>query len=142
MAVNNNPIFVGTPIVQTGVTTTVTSRDGAGGTYTLIFNPGPDGSRIERVTAIVAGTVSVTQTTAMAIRLYIKDLNTAGQPLFLYREALLPASLPGNAVVGSNVTFNFNGGLCLGTQSQLFAGASVGDTGINRVSFIAEGGNF
>jgi hypothetical protein len=137
---NNNPIFVGTPIVQTTITNAASSRDGDAGTYNLLFTPGPDGSRIERVTAIVAGTASGVATTAMAVRLYIKNLND--NDLYLYREALLPASAASNTVVGSNVTFNFNGGLCLGTQSQLFAGASVGDTGLNRVSFIAEGGNF
>jgi hypothetical protein len=136
---NNNPIFIGTPRVQTTITNAASSRDGDAGTYNLLFDPGPDGSRIERVTAIVAGTAG-SATTAMAVRLYIKNIND--NDLYLYREALLPASTPGNTVLGSSVTFNFNGGLCLGTQSQLFAGASVGDTGLNRVSFIAEGGNF
>ena len=135
----NNPIFIGTPIVQTTITNAASSRDGDGGTYNLLFNPGPDGSRIERVTAIVAGTAG-SSTSAMAVRLYIKNLND--NDLYLYREAVFPIVQPGNSIVGANITFNFNGGLCLGTQSQLFAGASVGDTGANRVSWTAEGGNF
>lgn len=139
MAINNSPIFVGTPIVQTTITNAPSSRDGDAGTYNLLFNPGTNGARVERVTAIVAGTAGAA-TTAMAVRLYIKNVDDGD--LYLYREALLPASTPGNAIVGSNVTFNFNGGLCLGTQSQLFVGTSVGDTGLNRVSWICESGNF
>jgi hypothetical protein len=76
----------------------------------------------------------------MAVRLYIKNVDDGD--LYLYREALLPASTPSSAVVGSNVIFTFNGGLCLGTQSQLWGGQSTGDTGANRVSFTTEGGNF
>jgi hypothetical protein len=136
---NINPIFIGTPVVQNTITNAASSRDGDGGTYNLLFTPGPNGSRIERVTAIVAGTAGST-TTAMAVRLYIKNVDD--DDLYLYREALFPAVNPSNTIVGANVTFNFNGGLCLGTQSQLFAGTSVGDTGANRVSWIAEGGNF
>jgi hypothetical protein len=136
---NNNPIFVGKPRVQTTITNTASSRDGVAGTYNLLFDPGTDGSRVERVTAIVAGTAGAA-TTAMAVRLYIKNVDDG--ILYLYREGLLAATTPGNAVVGANITFNFNGGLCLGTQSQLFVGTSVGDTGANRVSWTAESGDF
>jgi hypothetical protein len=101
----NNPIFIGTPIVQTTITNAASSRDGDGGTYNLLFNPGPDGSRIERVTAIVAGTAG-SSTSAMAVRLYIKNLND--NDLYLYREAVFPIVQPGNSIVGANITFNFN----------------------------------
>jgi hypothetical protein len=136
---NNNPIFVATPRIQTTITTAASSRDGDGGTYNLLVNPGPNGSRIERVTAIVAGTNS-SASTAMSLRLYIKDVDT--DVLYLFREALLPASTPSNLVLGSNNTFTFNGGLCLGTQSQLYVGSTIGDTGANRVSWVAELGDF
>jgi hypothetical protein len=133
---NNNPIFIGTPRVQSALSTTSTGRDGLSGTYTTLYTPGPDGSRIERVTAMVAtpGTAS----TAKAVRIYIRENNI----LYLYREALLPASTPSGTVLGSNITFNFNGGLCLGTQSVLVGGQSTGNTTNDSLSFITEGGDF
>jgi len=136
---NNNPIFVGTPIVQQIFTTEATARGGDAGTYRTLFTPGPDGSRIERVTAIVSGTAGVA-TTAMSLRIYIRNVDSNIN--YLYREGLLPASTPASNVLGSNITFNFNGGLCLGTQSQLLVGQSVYAGTQDRVSFIAEGGNF
>ena len=137
---NNNPIFIGTPRVQASLSTTSTGRDGLTGTYTVLFTPGPDGSRIERVTAMVAtpGTAS----TAKAVRLYIKDISGTASTLYLYREALLPTSAPSGTLVGSNITFNFNGGLCLGSQSQLLGGQSTGNTTNDSLSFIVEGGDF
>lgn len=137
---NNNPIFIGTPRVQTALSTTSTNRDGTAGTYTTIFNPGPNGSRIERVTAIVAGTAGTPATTAKSVRLYVKNVDDG--ILYLYREGLLPASTPSGTVIGSNITFNFNGGLCLGTQSILMAGQSTGNTGNDSLSFVTEGGDF
>jgi hypothetical protein len=139
MAVNNNPIFVGTPIVQQIFTSEVTGRNGDVGTYKLLFTPGPDGSRVERVTAVVSGTFSVA-TQAMALRVYIKNVDSG--ILYLYREAVLPTSTPSVSVLGANTTFNFNGGLCLGTQSEIWVGQSTYTGVADRVSWVAEGGRF
>ena len=139
MPANNNPIFIGTPIVQNIISAEVTGRDGTSGTYQLLFNPGPNGSRVERVTAITAGTIS-SPSSAMALRVYVKNLNN--NVLYLYREAVIPAATPGTAVIGSNITFNFNGGLCLGTQSQIWVGQSTYADADDRISWTAEGGDF
>jgi hypothetical protein len=139
MAVNNNPIFVGTPIVQQIFTTEATARGGDGGTYRLLFTPGTDGSRVERVTAVLSGTMSAS-TSAMAVRVYIKNVDNG--ILYLYRESVLPTSTPSVSVLGANTTFNFNGGLCLGTQSEIWVGQSTYAGAADRVSWIAEGGRF
>lgn len=139
MPANNNPIFVGTPDVQTVFTTEATQRDGTSGTYRTLFIPGSNGSRVERVTAIVSGTMS-SATSAMALRVYIKNVDSG--TLFLYREVTLPASTPAANVIGSNTQFNFNGGLCLGTQSQIVVGQSTYAGTSDRISWVAEGGDF
>jgi len=139
MSINNSPIFIAAPRIGSAITGAASSRDGDVGTYYPIFTPGPNGSRIERVTAITAGTMSG-QSSAMAIRLYIQNVDDLDY--YLYREGLLAQVTPGTGTIGANLTFNFNGGLCLGTQSILVAGQSTYADADDRVSFVVEAGDF
>jgi hypothetical protein len=136
---NNNPIFIAAPRVQSVISNAVSSRDGTTGNLFLLCTPGPNGSRIERITAITTGTMSQA-TTPMAIRIYIQNVDESTN--YLYREAVFPAITPGTAIVGPNTTFNFNGGLCLGTQSKIYVGQSTFADADDRVSWTCELGDF
>jgi hypothetical protein len=139
MPINNNPIFIGAPRVQSAISNAASGRDGTTGNLFLLCTPGPNGSRIERITAITTGTMS-SPTSAMAIRIYIQNVDDLTN--YLYREAVFPIVTPGTAIVGPNTTFNFNGGLCLGTQSKIYVGQSTFADADDRISWTAELGDF
>lgn len=135
---NTTPIFVGTPRITTAEVTAASNRDGTGTIYQLLV-PGTNGSRIEKINCILAGTLS-SASTAMAVRVFICD--DVGANPRLFRETVIASTTPSATVVGGNATFTFAGGLVVGTNSTVYVGQSSADTAANRGHWSCELGDF
>ena len=136
---NYQPIFVGTPIITTAVTATVSLRDG-GGPITQLFVADPtNGSRVERISAFNTATQG-SPSQAMQVRVFIANANGTNPRLF--REQLLANVTPAAGTLGAFAIFNFTGGLMLGTNSSIYVGQGT-YTGLNDTThWTAEGGHF
>lgn len=138
MPANTNPIFIGTPRIASAEVTAASNRDGTGTIYQLLV-PGTNGSRIEKINCVLAGTLS-SASTAMAVRVFVCD--SVGSNPRIFRESLIGATTPSATVVGGNATFTFACGLVVGTNSTIYVGQSTGDTTANRGHWTAEAGDF
>jgi len=135
---NNNPIFVGTPRLTTVESAATALRDGSSGTlYSLFVANTTTGSRIERITCMSSATVS---SSANAVRIYATQ--PGGTSPKLIREGLLAATSPTATVLGAYVTFNFQGGLMLGTASSIYVGQSTYTSASDKLHWSSEGGDF
>lgn len=139
MPANTTPIFLGTPRITSVEVTAASNRDGSGTIYSLFTPNLTNGSRIERINCVLAGTLS-SASTAMAVRVFICDANGANPRIF--REGLIAGTTPTATAVGGNTSFTFAGGLVIGTGSTVYVGQSTGDTTANRGHWTAEAGDF
>lgn len=138
MPANTTPIFVATPRITNTEVTAACNRDGTGTIYQLLV-PGTNGSRVEKINCILAGTLS-SQSAAMTVRVFICD--SAGANPRIFREQAIAATTPSTTVVGGNATFTFAVGLAIGTASTIYVGQGSGDTNLNRGHWTAEAGDF
>lgn len=139
MPANTSPIFLLTPRLESVVSAATSVRDGSSGTlYSLFVSNSSNGSRIEKITCMQAATSSASS--AIAVRVYCCD--AAGNNPRIIREALLAATTPSATVLGAVTTFNFTGGLLLGTNSSIYVGQSTYAGAQDRCHWSAEGGDF
>jgi len=136
---NTTPIFIGTPIIATAVTSTASNRDGTGTITQLFVADITNGSRVERISAFNAGTQSVGMS-ASQVRVFVADRN--GNTPRLFREQLFAGVTPGPTVLGSNAIFNFPGGLLMGTNSSIWVGQGTYQTINDTTHWTIEGGHF
>lgn len=137
---NNNPIFILTPRITSTVCSASSTRDGSGGTlYSLFIPDTTNGSRVEKITCMLAGTNS-SASSAMAVRLYITDIG--GNNPRLFRETLIASATPTATALGGNTTFTFPGGLGIGTASEIRVGQSTYGGVNDTTHWTCEGGNF
>lgn len=94
MVANTSPVFVNRPLLGLGlVSAGNVNRDGTGTLVTLL-TAGPDGARVDRVTATAIGV-----TTAGMLRLFVAD--DAGTPnIRLVKELPVTAVTPSASVAG------------------------------------------
>ena len=136
---NNNPIFVGTPVITTAITATVSLRDGGGPIQQLFVGDPTNGSRIERISAYNTATQGAASQ-AMQVRLFVAD--ASGNNPRLFREQLLANVTPAAGTLGAFAIFNFSGGLMVGTNSSIYVGQGT-YAGINDTThWVCEGGHF
>lgn len=126
------PVFASTPrCAMAQATAANTNRDGTG-TLVTVLTAGANGSRLERVRIVAAGT-----TTAGVVRLFIHD----GTNARLLHEMLVSAITPSTTVQvwSADIDMSFNGGSIL-----LPNGYSLRASTHNAETFnvIAIGGDF
>jgi TRAP-type mannitol/chloroaromatic compound transport system substrate-binding protein len=139
-APNTSPVFTLTPntVTASGGTTPNTASDGSG-TLVTLFTAGPQGSRVERITATNAQ-VSAAASTANVIRVFLTD--TSGNNPRLIAEAALPAATRTTAVIGATVTITFLNGISL-ASGQLLKVCQAVYAGVQDLThFVAYGGDF
>lgn len=136
---NQPSLFISMPRIETVVSSATSSRDGTQGTIYKLFVANPvNGSRVEYVNAVIVATQSIT-TNINTFRIFLTDA-TGANPILL-REGIAPSVVIGPGQGGPGYSFNFQGGLFLGTNSALYVGQYV-YTGINdRLSWVAYGGD-
>lgn len=139
------PLCALTPVINGTVSAGIAYRNGTGAVYRLFLADPNNGSRVDRVTAIVGGAESVNGNGGQ-LRLYLADAN--GNNMRLYREQLLSATTTGagttptNNRPGETTTWVFPSGLVLGTNSSLWCGQGF-YTGTNdQMIWVCEGAHF
>ena len=139
MAVNNLPIFVGTPkTVSAEITAANTARDGSGSLVTL-FTAGTNGSRVDFITFNSAQDTPAASS-AMVGRVFITD--TSGNNPVLLSEIALPTITASNTVIGQTQTIFYSNGLLLDAGQQLKVTISVYAGVQDKFQVIARGGNY
>lgn len=126
-----------------GVAAVNTNRDGSGTAETnifLAFTAGVNGSRVDRVIAIAAGTLATT--TAGMIRVF--HSTGAGANKRLWREWQVTAVLPSASAIGytNYTTSKIDGGLALKAGEQLWITSHIADSTGNQFDIVIEGGDF
>ena len=125
----SSPVFVGTPKSWYGkLSTANTARDGTG-TLVSIVSGGTNGSRVDKIKVIGAGTV-----TAGVIRYFL----TNGTTFVLHKEVLVPATTPSTTVAAWEDERTFADGMLIPTGWSLQAATNNAE----NFNVIASGGDF
>lgn len=137
----NVPLIGNQVLLNMTIGTLSSTRRGEAGTRYQIFSASNTlGARIERITCNMANQWETTSS-ATQVRIYLTGAN--GSNPRLLREAAIPAASPSltNFVIGGGWQFVFNGGLTLGTGSELWVGQQIAGAN-NNTHWIVEGSSF
>lgn len=130
--------FVATPVTgRVRLSAGNTGRDGSGTISTLVTGSA-NGTRIEKVTFVAAGTMVANS--ANIGRVWISD--TSGANWRLYSEVAISVVTPSASAIGAKQQIVFSGGLIIPLNIQLGVTVHTGDAAGNQFDVIAEGGNF
>lgn len=136
---NKIPLMAYYPLLSTAICTGTTSRDGTGGApLALLYSPTASGSRIERITCNINGDFNIASANVIG-RLYITDIGGSNPRLF--REGFMSGVTPTASVSGGQYQWVFNGGLTIGTASEIRVGQSAYNAN-TQANFILEGSSF
>ena len=125
MPANTQPIFGLTPnVTKARLSTANTTRDlGTTTNAVLIFTPGADGSKIERITFTDTANNNGAASISTVLRIYLTDAAIANPRL--YKEFSIASVTSSSTAVGATITYNIPGGIFLPSGMLVYATTSV-----------------